>query len=160
MSLAGLGRAAVAEVYLAGCGVKLGVLGVVGCEALLEAVIDGEAVFGEVYGGLHYFGETHGAPAGEGGRPCADNCGNAGGQVAVAGDEVYAVLTAPVDGERLCGPAHAGYRIGAALFGDVNQRGDFAADAAGLRLKQGLADAHCGCGVDGVAAASKHLEAD
>ena len=105
--LAGLGRAAVAEVYLAGGGVKLGVLGFVGCEALLEAVIDGEAVFGEVYGGLDDFGEAHGAPAGEGGRPCADYGWNAGGEVAVAGNEVYSVLPAPLDGERLCGPAHA-----------------------------------------------------
>ena len=155
-----LGSAAVAEVYLAGGGVKLGVLDFVRCETLMKAVIDREAVLGEVDRGLYDFGETHGAPACQSGRPCADNGGYAGGQVAVAGNEVDAVLTAPLDGERLRGPAHAGDGVSPAFFRGVHKRGNFAADATGLRLEQSLANAHSRRRVNGIAAAHQHLQAD
>ena len=60
----------------------------------------------------------------------------------------------------LCGPAHAGYGVGATLFRYIYEGGDFAADSAGLRLKQRLADAHSRCRIDGVAAAHQHLQAN
>ena len=117
-------------------------------------------MLGELYGGLENLREAHGSEPRDGGRPRIDGRGNGGGQVAVARDQVYAVLAAPFDGERLWRPPHAGDGVGLALPCGVDQRRHLAADSAALRLQQRLADAHGRSRVNGVAAVHQHSQSD
>ena len=150
-NLADLRDAAVGVVDLAGRRVEVHVLGPAGREGVVQFLVDREAVLGEANGGLEHLGVAHGAEAGEGQGPGVDDGGDGHGQVAVAGDEVDAVVAAPVDGEGLGGPAHAADGVGLPVLRGVDEGGDLAADAAALGLEEVEADAHRRRRVDGVA---------
>ena len=150
--IAHIGHVAARQVDRTGGRIALGVPGLLRMQVAAQRRVDREALLGELDGGLQDLGEAHGPEPGQRRGPGVDRRRHARRQVAVAGNEIDAVIAAPVYGERLRRPPHARDGVGSALLRRIDERRHLAADAAALRFQERLADAHRRRRVDRVAA--------
>ncbi len=117
-----------------------------------------ETVARKFHGRFKHFCETHGAESRENQRPGIHHGGNAGGKVAVAGDEVNPVSATPLNGQRLRTPPLAADGEDLPVLRRIQQYGHFSPDTVIGGFQYTQAECRSGGGIKRVATVLEHPE--